>query len=55
MKFLSLSDVAKIFGINRYSVKRWVDAGLLPAIKINGRLYIEPKDLDTFIKAHKMR
>lgn len=55
MKYLNIKDVAEIFGVNRYSVKRWIEAGMIPAIKINGRLYIDSQDVATFIQNHEVR
>lgn len=55
MKYLTLKEVAMMFGVNPYSVKRWVESGMLQAIKINGRLYIEPQKFNEFVNAHKTR
>jgi excisionase family DNA binding protein len=36
-KYLSLSEVAAIWGVHRKTVQRMVDAGTLPAVRLSSR------------------
>ena len=45
-RYLSTKDVAKIFKITEVTVRRWINRGWLPAIKIGKMYRIKNKDLD---------
>ena len=55
MKFLTKKEIAGMFNVNPYSVQRWIENGQLKAVKINGRLYIDPREFDRFLKANTTR
>jgi molybdopterin-binding protein len=47
-----LSEAAKLLGVSDDSVRRWVDAGLLPSgLDSSGRKVVEGADLAKFAKA----
>ncbi len=47
MKLLSVAQVAKLKGVTRFTVHRWIK-GDLPAVKVGNQLVIEQVDLDAF-------
>jgi hypothetical protein len=55
-KLLTVQDVASTIPCSQATVRRWIDVGLsgdqkLQRRKIRGRVYIERKELDRFLKA----
>jgi excisionase family DNA binding protein len=49
---LRVHEVAEQLGVHRSTVARWVTAGDLPHIKVNGCVLIRPEQLDLFLAAH---
>jgi len=47
----SIPEVAKIMGTSTATIWRWVNTGLIPVIKIVGRVFISRKDLDTVLSS----
>lgn len=43
--FLTPTQVAKIFAVKSYTVRRWINEGKLPAIMLNKRLKIRKSDV----------
>lgn len=53
MKFILISDAVKLTGLDRQTIRNWVDKGIIPSQKINGTFYV---DEDTFVAlSEKMR
>lgn len=48
-KFYELDSVGKILGVTSDTVARWVKNGLIPAIKLPGKILISDDSLDTFL------
>jgi excisionase family DNA binding protein len=51
--FLKVSDVAKYFDVDRRTVRKWMDAGLLRSYAFGQRLIrIARADVEAFERAH---
>lgn len=48
-------EIAKLMGLERKTVTRWVKSGDLPATKYNGRYYVRGSDLEKFMEDHKVK
>lgn len=46
MKFILISDAVRLTGLDRQTIKNWMDKGIIPYQKINGTFYV---DEDTFV------
>jgi len=56
MKLLTPKQVAKILGLSKFTIWRYIKAGKLKAIKLTSHNFrIEEKDLNQFIKKHKTK
>jgi excisionase family DNA binding protein len=40
-----VGTVAKMFDVTQYTVREWIDSGVLPARKVQGRWRIQHKDV----------
>ena len=51
---LTVNDVAKIMRVHRHTVRKWIQAGELQAVKVAPCRYaLKQSDLVAFIEAHK--
>ena len=48
---LTVSDVAELLQLNQQTVRNWIDAGTLPAIRAGRRVRVRRSDLETVIGA----
>lgn len=46
---LKLDDVAQILGVSVITVRRRIGEGALGHVRIAGRLYVRPQDLEAFV------
>jgi excisionase family DNA binding protein len=44
--FLTVAEVAELLKLNQQTVRNWIDAGSLPAVKVGRRVRIRRSDLD---------
>jgi excisionase family DNA binding protein len=44
--FLTVAEVAEILRLNQQTIRNWIDAGSLPAVRIGRRVRIKRSDLD---------
>ncbi len=51
-KYLSVKDIAKIFGVTEEWIRDLIQAGKIRATKI-GRWRVKPEDLEKFIKSRR--
>lgn len=51
---LSVSEVARLLSICRASVYRYIDAGVIPAIRIGTILRVDPKALARCLRRHAL-
>jgi len=47
--FLTVAEVAEILRLNPQTVRNWIDAGSLPAIRVGRRVRIKRVDLDRIL------
>lgn len=50
MNFILISDAVQLTGLNRQTIRNWIDKGVIPAKKINGTFYVDKR---TFKRLHK--
>lgn len=48
--FLTVAEVAEILRLNQQTVRNWIDAGSLPAVRVGRRVRIRRTDLDSIIE-----
>lgn len=53
LQCLTIKDVCARLHVSRQTVVRWIDSGLLPAVKIVGSVRIRESALADFLKAHE--
>jgi excisionase family DNA binding protein len=51
---LTIPDVADICRVSTKTVRRWIKAGDLVAIRLGNQLRIAPEDLDRFIRLSRI-
>jgi excisionase family DNA binding protein len=47
--FLTVAEVAEILRLNQQTIRNWIDAGSLPAVRIGRRVRIRRSDLDRML------
>jgi excisionase family DNA binding protein len=47
--FLTVAEVAEILRLNQQTIRNWIDAGSLPAVRIGRRVRIKRSDLDRLL------
>jgi excisionase family DNA binding protein len=47
--FLTVAEVAELLKLNQQTVRNWIDAGSLPAVRIGRRVRIKREDLDRIV------
>jgi len=50
-EFLTVAEVADLLQLNQPTVRNWIDAGTLPALKVGRRVRIRRADLDAKLEA----
>jgi excisionase family DNA binding protein len=48
--YLTVADVAELLKLNQQTVRNWIDAGSLPAIRVGRRVRIKRSDLDRILE-----
>jgi excisionase family DNA binding protein len=48
--FLTVAEVAEMLKLNQQTVRNWIDAGSLPAIRVGRRVRIKRSDLDRILE-----
>jgi excisionase family DNA binding protein len=49
--FLTVAEVAELLRLNQQTVRNWIDAGTLPAVRIGRRVRIKRSDLDRILES----
>jgi len=49
-KLYKLNDFAKLVGVSRSGVIKWIKTGKIRAVKIHGRWYIPESELERLVK-----
>lgn len=53
-QFITVKTAAETADVSTQTVRRWIQTGTLPALKVSARLYrIDPDDLTAFLSGHK--
>ena len=52
---LDIPTVAAVCGVSEKTVRRWIQAGELPAAKLGNQWRIRPRDLDDFVRDRLVR
>jgi excisionase family DNA binding protein len=47
--FLTVAEVAELLRLNQQTVRNWIDAGTLPAIRVGRRVRIKRSDLNRIL------
>jgi excisionase family DNA binding protein len=47
--YLTVAEVAEMLKLNQQTVRNWIDAGSLPAIRVGRRVRIKRSDLDRIL------
>ncbi|MBA7491867.1 hypothetical protein ES702_02415 [subsurface metagenome] len=53
-KLLSTREVAKILGLHEQVIRRYIQKGILPAIKLERKYRIDEKDLTDWLEKRKV-
>lgn len=48
--FLTVAEVAELLRLNQQTVRNWIDAGSLPAVRVGRRVRIKRSDLDRIVE-----
>lgn len=48
--FLTVAEVAELLRLNQQTVRNWIDAGTLPAVRVGRRVRIKRSDLDRILE-----
>ena len=51
---LTVAQASRHLAIGKTTAYRYIEAGVLPAVKIGNCVRVEPQALDAFIKQHRM-
>jgi excisionase family DNA binding protein len=49
--FLTVAEVAELLKLNQQTVRNWIDAGTLPAVRIGRRVRIKRSELDRILES----
>ena len=49
--FLTVAEVAELLRLNQQTVRNWIDAGSLPAVRVGRRVRIKRSDLDRIVES----
>lgn len=49
--FLTVAEVAEMLRLNQQTVRNWIDAGTLPAIRVGRRVRIKRSDLNRILES----
>lgn len=53
-KYMSVKEAAEQVGVSTQTVRRWIQSGALPALRISARLYrLDQEDFEKFIQSAK--
>lgn len=48
-EFLTVAEVADVLKLNQQTIRNWIDAGTLPAVRIGRRVRIRRSDFDRLV------
>lgn len=50
VKMLTIAETAANYGISQYAVRKWVNSGSLPAVRIGKKFLINEQVIENFLK-----
>ncbi len=50
-EFLTVAEIAGMLKLNQQTIRNWIDAGSLPAIRVGRRVRIKREDLEAILGA----
>ena len=50
-EFMTVAEVAAILKLNQQTVRNWIDAGTLPAVRIGRRVRVKRSDFDRAVES----
>jgi excisionase family DNA binding protein len=50
-EFMTVAEVAAVLKLNQQTVRNWIEAGTLPAVRIGRRVRIKRSDFDAVVDA----
>jgi len=50
-EFMTVAEVASFLKLNQQTIRNWIDAGTLPAVRIGRRVRIKRSDFDAMVEA----
>lgn len=51
LQIFKTEDLAKLFGVHKWTIYRWRKNGILPLTRIGNRYYAERKDIEKLLNA----
>lgn len=54
-EFLTTEEIAQNLKVNIITVRRWINKGLLPAMKFSKEFRVNKKDFDKFLTSRKVK
>ncbi len=54
-RLLSVNEAAKYLGLSPWSLRKRLNQGILPVVRIGRRILFDLHDLEFFIEQHKIR
>jgi excisionase family DNA binding protein len=54
-KLISLQEIAETWGMNYYTVRKWVFEGKIPGFKLGRRVLVRPEDVESFVEQGRIR
>jgi excisionase family DNA binding protein len=48
--FLTVADIAALLKLNQQTVRNWIDAGTLPALRVGRRVRVRRADFDALVE-----
>ncbi|MGH2869067.1 MAG: helix-turn-helix domain-containing protein [Solirubrobacteraceae bacterium] len=49
-EFLTVAEIANVLKLNQQTVRNWIDAGELPAVRVGRRVRVKRSDFDRFVE-----
>lgn len=54
VKMLTIAETAETYGISQYAVRKWVNSGSLPAVRIGKKFLINEQVIEKFLKGESI-
>lgn len=54
VKMLTIAETAANYGISQYAVRKWVNSGALPAVRIGKKFLINEQVIESFLKGESV-